>query len=91
MTAKIIKIEYSDDGMWGSNGPAGYNVRASYAKFEKMVTTKLSQEFPGTEIEITNGISDKYHVDGDTASQDAETVQVIVGKVWESWDWLVKA
>ncbi len=86
-----IKVKYSHDGMWGDAGSAGYDVKASYAKFEEMVETKLQQEFPGAEIEFVNGIEDKSTVDSDTSTQDAHTVQYLVNRVWESWDWLVEA
>lgn len=85
-----IRIEYSDSAMWGYEKHEGYDVPASYAKFEEMVTDKLSQIYPDAEIEINNGIDDKYRVDGDTSSDDTEAVQNLVGKIWESFDWVVE-
>lgn len=85
-----IGINYSDDSMWGNEGFEGYDVKASYAKFEEMVTAKLNEMYPGAEVEFENGINDSYAVDGDGSGDEVPWVQQAVGKVWESFDWTVE-
>lgn len=89
-TVQSIKVKYSDDSMWGNEGSKGYDVKASYAKFEEMVTAKLSEMYPGAEVEFENGINDSYAVDGDRSGDEVPWVQQAVGKVWESFDWAIE-
>lgn len=89
--SQLIKVEYSDDGMWGSEGWDGYDVGDSYDRFEKLVNYHIHQVFPDAEVDFSYGINDKCSVDGDTSNQDAEKVQHIVGEIWQDFNWVVKA
>jgi hypothetical protein len=86
-----IKIEYdnSEDAMYGPEGADGYDTEASEAKFDQMLEAELRKHYPDAEIEITTGHG-RYSVDGDTDSDEAERVGLILHEVWSEFDWLVE-
>lgn len=88
---KALKIEYSDDGMWGESGPGGYDILESYAKFEEMVTAKLAEQYPGAEIEMSNGINTIHQTwDPEIGWEDSEDVAWAIHPIWESFEWAVE-
>lgn len=86
-----IKIQYSDDALWGSTDPNadGYNSAESAAKFERLLTKALRSAWRGADIEIEHGINDSHAADGYTDTLDAERVGEIINQVWSSWEWVV--
>lgn len=89
--SKQINIQYSEDGMWGSEGPDGYDIQASYDKFEMAVYNELQAYFPGAEVQMSHGINDTHSVDSDPSSDDAVTVGEIIERVFAGFEWLVEA
>jgi hypothetical protein len=91
-----IEIEYSEDGMFGgSDGEPrdGYDLRASYDKFEELLTAQLRAEFPQAEISIHNGIGDWHRAkDEDGMELDWESQQVgqTIYDVWGNWEWAIE-
>ena len=92
MGIEAVKIEYSDSGMWGDSGFAGYDILESYARFEEMVKAKLQEQYPGVEVEMKDSIQDVCRTfDPETGWDDnSEDVAHAIHPIWESWEWVVK-
>ena len=87
-----IEIEYSEDGLFGADGPQGYDLRASFAKFEELLEAAIRQDYPDAEINIRNGGDWHKATDAQGLEVEAETEAVggIIHAVWSDWKWLVK-
>lgn len=90
MTPKQIKVEYSDDSIFGHADPddEGIDAQASRALFEENLIDAFYDEYPEAEVEFVHGINDRHSADGRRNTTDAENVGDLINKVWESWEWL---
>jgi len=91
MGPEHIKIEFSDDGIFGSYTEDDVDRPASVASFIENLENAFEVEYPGAEIEIVYGINDRHRADGRADTVEAEYVGNLINKVWESYDWLVYA
>jgi hypothetical protein len=86
-----IKVEYSEDGLFGAESREPYDIRASFDEFERMLGDALRRGYPEAEIEITNTLNDRVTVDGDRDHAEIDYIGEVVGETWETWAWLVEA
>jgi len=86
-----ISVEYSEDGLFGEEGSDGYDLQASFARFEELLTAALQERYPGAEVTVENTGSDRHRVNGQGEGEHAEGPWVgqVVHDVWVSWEWLV--
>ena len=84
----FIKVEFSDDGLFGNHTAEDVDRKASAANFTTLLGYALSVEYPDAEVEIEHTINDVHRVDGQTDTVEAENVGNIINRVWESWEWL---
>jgi hypothetical protein len=89
MEMEYIKIEFSDDSIFGSYTSEDVDQEASAQSFMDHLEAALDHEYPGVEFNIERGINDRHSVDGQYDSREAEDVGLVINKVWESFDWLV--
>jgi hypothetical protein len=89
-----VKIEWSEDGIWGPGGTDGYDVEASLEKLETNLRAAIAEEYPDAEIEIhLTNINDRVTVFGDDPATEDEMkreVAEIGSTVWQEWDWAVE-
>lgn len=87
-----IKVMYSDDAMFGHDPAAteGVNFRASFAKFEEMVTDSLRRLYPGAIVILDRGINDGYRVNGEADHDEIPAVEDTVHEIWQAFDWVVR-
>jgi len=90
MIPQHIKVEYSDDSLFGHVDPddEGIDASTSRAQFEEALVNLFYDEFPWCEVEFSRGINDRHVVDGHEDTEIAATVGQMIEKVWSSWDWL---
>jgi hypothetical protein len=88
-----ITVNYSEDGLWGSTGPDGYNQSASEKAFENMLTGALKANYSGANVRVVNGNVDNVTIttaDGDEETgDDLDIVNKIIENVYGSFGWLV--
>lgn len=87
-----IIISYTEDGMFGpaEENREGTDITASFARYEKMLTEKLQEQYPDAEIEFKNNdLQDKVEIW--PPSDEGPWVDEIVNQVWQSWEWIVTA
>jgi len=90
-----IKIRYSEDSLFGPDGPDGYDVRGSYEKFEKKVREEIAKINTSWAVEFDRGINDDVRVGCDTMDEydlaDGIKTDVFsaIGVAWEAWDWAI--
>ncbi|GAB4203536.1 MAG: hypothetical protein OHK0022_27780 [Roseiflexaceae bacterium] len=97
VTGISIRINADDDAMVGSEGWGEYDAASSTSMFEQSVADAVAAKFPGASVSVSSdyAISNTRIVidtDEDERTDENERfVRDIIGDVWESWDWLVKA
>lgn len=94
--AITVKIQYSDDSMWGDEGFEGYDVTASYKKFAELVTEAVREINSAWEVEFDNGIIDRVSVIVDTVDEAAQmdnirmAAEEAMSLVWQDWGWAIQ-
>ena len=88
MGPEHIKIEFSDDGIFGDYTGEDVDRPASAQEFIECLEAAFYDEYPNAEIEIVYGISDRHSVDGRYDTTECAFVGDLINKVWSSWDWL---
>ncbi len=78
---KPIKIEYSATSAWGLNPPWDVDMKASYAKLDRLLTKAVLREWPGARVEVGLGAGNNYTIDGERFSTDGIRLIEIVRKV----------
>jgi hypothetical protein len=95
--AITVTIHYSDSAMWDPEGAEGYDVLASYRKFEELVTRGVRELSTEWAIEFENDDDDAVYVSCDTIDEAARDYEIklgvldIIGNVYNAWDWAVDA
>ncbi len=91
MDAKLtIRIEYSEDGLFGAYGTDGYDVPASMRQFSAELTNFVYDRYPQAEIEILQANRDRITVDGMTDHEEVPWIEQLVEKVWNEQPWEVR-
>lgn len=85
-----VDVQYSEDGMFGSDGPGEIDLEQSYAKFEAKLESAIGEVFPNADVQIANSINDSHSADWDPSSDDSIALGEIIHRVWESFDWIVE-
>lgn len=91
-----IKIQFSDDSLWGSDDPesGGYDEKASAEKYAEMIEAALRGAYPNARITVIRGLNDRteiYDTEGLPDSEERPFVDDIIGRVYHSWEWCVDA
>lgn len=90
-----IKIEWSEDGIWGPEGTDSYDVDASLDNLAALLRERIEAEYPGAELDINlTSINDRVQVIGtDVATEDdiRAVVTELGSRVWGEFDWAVEA
>jgi len=88
MGPERIKIEFSDDGVFGNYTAEDVDRPASVQNFTEALEAAFDDEYPNAKLEIIYGINDRHSVDGHYDSVECEYVGNLINKVWSSFDWL---
>lgn len=84
-----IKVQFSEDGLFGSSSTDGIDVAASEQKFADQLCAALKAAYPTAGITVEAGNDDYHQVDGRRDTDEAEAVGEIVHDTWEAWAWVV--
>jgi len=89
-----INVKISRDCIWGNQDTDGLDVQASESKLERMVGKALARYRNATVTVDVEGCYTTEVAAYDKSNDRQEAVEVtvnsIVDKAWESWDWLVR-
>ena len=88
-----IKVEFSDDEIFGDYDGADIDRPASIAHFKEMLEGKLQFHYPDACIEIEHGLNDECYVETDNGRDPDEEkwINVHIDHVWEYYQWEVFA
>ena len=88
-----IKIEWSEDSIWGPEGTDSYDVDASLDNLADRLRERIEAEYPGVELDIDlTSIHDRIVVNGsEVATENDISVEVseIGNQIWQEFDWAI--
>ncbi len=85
----MIRTSYSAElvGLFGAEGSAGYDLQASFARFELHLTQVLKKRYPEAEVSVREG-GDSHSVNGlGEDHPEAAWIGQLVHDVWVTWEW----
>ncbi len=91
---KVTRVQYqfSEDSLFGGWVDMDrYDTQASMEAYAQALETALSDEYPGAEIEVSQGLTDRIRVNGQSASGEPDLVsevEEISGQVYEEYGWV---
>ena len=86
-----IKVEFSDDSIFGDYTGEDVDRKASAASFKEHLENKLYDEYPNATIEVIHGDNDDTYVETDAGQDYNEQIRVqfFEAGVWEYYQWEV--
>ena len=84
-----IKIEFSEDGLWGHTDPTEYNQQQSEANFRESLENHLYNAYPTANTEVVKSNFDRVQVNGQTDHAEAPWINQLIDRVYNGDDWLV--
>jgi hypothetical protein len=87
-----VQYQFSEDSLFGGwEDMARYDTQASMEAYAQALETALSGEYPAAEIEVSQGLTDRVRVNGETSSGAPDLVsevEEISGQVYEGYGWV---
>jgi len=84
-----ISVLWNEDTLWGIQNPEDHtdDPAAAETRYEKMLTDRLTVEYPDAALEIEKREFDHIiaSVNGMVSSEPAYDLQDIVEDVWKTW------
>lgn len=86
-----VYVDTSEDALFGSEGPTGYDAGDSRKAFVSMVEAKLAAQLPDYESDVIEVGHPKRAIVSDDNEDVEATAETIVNEVYGSFEWLVES
>jgi len=89
MNQDRIEVVWTEDTLWGSTDPTEYNQAESEENYTQSIINYIYADYPNAEIEVSKGNVERVAVNGQTDTNEAEAIRLLVETAWNGDDWLV--
>jgi hypothetical protein len=84
-----IKIEFSEDALFGALNAEGYDVAESMRAFRAELMSFVYDAYPHADITIEAGDRDRIAVNGRADHPEVVWIQQLIERVWNDQPWEV--